>query len=105
MIQSSTSVSVPAVARRVNAFTTATVVSFSLTLLAGSVAVLGNLLPLGNLSLGERVDVSAMLLAAPVLALILAVTFEAARIAVTRPELPQPRRQQTLRWTSDEPRH
>ena len=41
--------------RRINAFTTATVVSFSLTLLAGSIAVLTNVVPLKFLSFGDRV--------------------------------------------------
>jgi hypothetical protein len=85
---------------RAKAFTTATVVTFSLTLLAGSVAVLGNLVPLRNLSLGERVDVGAMLLVAPVVALVLAVVFEATRIALRREPLPaEPRRQPVVRWT------
>jgi hypothetical protein len=87
-------------ARRVSAFTTATVISFSLTLLAGSVAVLANVVPLRALSFGERVDLGAMLFIAPVLALILAVVFEATRIAFSREALPEPRRQQAVRnWT------
>ena len=55
--------------RRARAFTTATVVSFSLTLLAGSVAVLTNLVPLSALTFGERIDLGAMLFVAPVLVL------------------------------------
>ena len=86
--------------RRINAFTTATVISFSLTLLAGSIAVLANMVPLKALSLGERVDLGAVLFIAPVLALILAVVFEASRIAFSREALPEPRRQQVVRnWT------
>ena len=86
--------------RRTNAFTTATVVSFSLTLLAGSIAVLSNAVPLRALSLGERVDLGAMLFVAPVFALILGVVFETARIALKREPLPEPRRQQAVRnWT------
>jgi hypothetical protein len=86
--------------RRINAFTTATVVSFSLTLLAGSIAVFANLVPLETLSFGERIDLGAMLLIAPVLALVLAVIFEASRIALSRSPLPEPRRQQVVRgWT------
>jgi hypothetical protein len=85
---------------RVTAFTTATVVSFSLTLLAGSIAVLTNLVPLEALSFGERIDLGAMLFAAPLLALVLAVVFEASRIALSRNALPEPRRQQVVRgWT------
>ncbi|MEO7221721.1 MAG: hypothetical protein ABIY37_04550 [Devosia sp.] len=86
-------------ARRINAFTTATVISFSLTLLAGSIAVLANVVPLRALSFGERVDFGAVLFIAPVLALILAVVFEASRIALGREALPEPRRQQVVRWT------
>lgn len=78
-------------------FGTATVISFSLTLLAGAIAVLTGLPPL-DMSLGERVDVGAMLFVAPVLALVLAVVFEAARIAMSRADLPEPRRQQAVRW-------
>lgn len=86
--------------RRLNAFTTATVVSFSLTLLAGSVAVLTNMVPLRMLSLGDRVDLGAMLFVAPVLALVLAVVFETTRIALKREPLPEPRQRQVVRnWT------
>lgn len=89
---------VPAKPRRVLAFTVAAVVSFSLTLLAGSIAVLTGLVPL-HVSVAERVDVGAVLFVVPVLALVLAVVFEVTRIALTRPELPMPRRQQTVRWS------
>lgn len=86
--------------RRINAFTTATVVSFSLTLLAGSIAVLTNTVPLRALSAGERIDLGAVLFVAPVLALILAVIFETTRIALKRDPLPAPRRRQVVRnWT------
>ena len=85
---------------RLSAFTTATVVSFSLTLLAGSVAVLTNIVPLRMLSLGDRVDLGAMLFVAPVLALVLAVVFETTRIALKREPLPEPRQRQVVRnWT------
>ena len=87
----------PAKKRRIRAFTTATVISFSLTLLAGSIAVLTNIVPLRSLTLGERVDVGAMLFIAPVLALVLGIMFEATRIALSREALPEPRRQQVVR--------
>lgn len=83
--------------RRARAFTTATVVSFSLTLLAGSVAVLTNLVPLRALTFGERIDLGAMLFVAPVLALVLGIMFEAVRMAMSREALPEPRRQQVVR--------
>ena len=83
--------------KKAEAFGTATVISFSLTLLAGAIAVLTGLPPL-DMSLGERVDVGAMLFIAPVLALVLAVVFEATRIAMSRADLPEPRRQQAVRW-------
>jgi hypothetical protein len=86
----------PARARR-KAFTTATVVSFSLTLLAGSIAVLTNLMPLRALTFGDRVDLGAMLFVAPVLALVLGIMFEATRMAMSREALPEPRRQQVVR--------
>ena len=86
--------------RRITAFTTATVVSFSLTLLAGSVAVLTNVVPLKMLSFGDRLDLGAMLFVAPVLALVLAVVFETTRIALKREPLPEPRQRQVVRnWT------
>ena len=86
--------------RRINAFTTATVVSFSLTLLAGSVAVMANMVPLKMLSFGERIDLGAMLFVAPLLALVLAVVFETARIALKREPLPEPRQRQVVRnWS------
>lgn len=84
---------------RAKAFTTATVVTFSLTLLAGSIAVLTNAVPLRALSFVERIDLGAMLFLAPVLALVLGVLFEATRIALKREPLPVSRRQQVLRWT------
>ncbi len=80
--------------------TTASVISFSLTMLGGSIAVLSGLVPLKPLSFGERIDVGALLLAMPVVALILAVVFEVTRIALKSPELPEPRRQQVLVWSS-----
>jgi len=86
--------------RRITAFTTATVVSFSLTLLAGSVAVLSNVVPLKMLSFGDRLDLGAMLFVAPVLALVLALVFETTRIALKREPLPEPRQRQVVRnWT------
>lgn len=87
----------PARARRVRAFTTATVVSFSLTLLAGSIVVLTNVVPLKMLSWVDRIDIGAMLFVAPVLALILGIMFEATRMAFGRAPLPEPRRQQMVR--------
>ncbi len=92
-----TAESKPARARRINAFTTATVVSFSFTLLAGSIAVLTNIVPLRALTLGDRIDLGAMLFLAPVLALVLGIMFEATRMAISREALPEPRRQQAVR--------
>ena len=85
--------------RRAVAFTTATIVSFSLTLLAGAGLVLTGVVPLKPLSFGDRLDIGAVLFAAPILALTLAVVFEAARIALKSPDLPEPRRQQAIRWS------
>jgi hypothetical protein len=97
--KSETKASEPKARSRAKAFTTATVISFSLTLFAGSLAVLGNAIPLNALSFGERVDLGAMLFAAPILALVLAVVFEATRIAFSREQLPEPRRQPVVDWT------
>jgi hypothetical protein len=79
--------------------TTTSIVSFSLTLLAGGTAVLTGLVPLGHLTFGERVDVGTLLFVMPMVALVLAVVFEVTRIALTAPKLPEPRRQQRVRWT------
>ena len=86
-------------ARRAASFTTATIVSFSLTLLAGSIAVLSGIVPLKQLNPAARVDIGALLFVMPVVALVLAVVFEVTRIALTRPELPAPRRRQAVRWS------
>ena len=85
--------------RRVAALGTASIVSFSLTLLAGGIAVLTGLVPLDRLSLVERIDVGSLLFMMPVVALVLAVVFEVTRIALRAPELPEPRRRETVRWT------
>ena len=67
--------------------------SFSLTLVAGSYAVMAGYIPLPRLDAVSRVDVGAALLFAPVCALAFALVFEAARLALKGPiELPQPRR-------------
>ena len=84
--------------RKASAFTTTTIVSFSLTLLAGSIAILTGFLPFGTLTRIERIDVGAVLFVAPIVALVLAVVFEATRIALTRKELPQPRRKEVIQW-------
>jgi hypothetical protein len=89
----------PKTRNRAKAFTTATVISFSLTLFAGSLAVLGNAIPLKAMSFVERIDLGAVLFAAPILALVLAVVFEASRIAFSREQLPEPRRQPVVDWT------
>src|ERR1700761_7452499 len=88
----------PTARRKARAFTTTTIVSFSLTILAASVAVLSGVVPLHPMSFAERIDVGSLLFSAPIVALILAIVFEVPRIALTRPELPEPRRPQQLRW-------
>ena len=52
----------PGARKRAAAFTTATVVSFSLTLFAGGVAMLAGLLPLRALTSMERSDIGMVLL-------------------------------------------
>ena len=84
--------------RKAKAFTTSTIVSFSLTLLVASFAVLFGLVPLKSVSNGLRIDIGALLFVMPVVALILAVCVEVIRVALRNPELPEPRRQQAVRW-------
>jgi hypothetical protein len=74
---------------RVQGFLTAAVVSFSLTLLAAGIAVLSGLAPLHAASSGQRVDIGALLLVVPLVALVLAMAIEVARIALRGTELPQ----------------
>lgn len=85
--------------RRGDAFTTATIVSFSLTLLGASFAILFGLVPLHAVSPLTRIDIGALLFVMPVVALVLAVCFEVIRIALRSPELPEPRRRQAVRWS------
>ena len=85
--------------RRSEILTTTSIISFSLTLLAGGAAVLAGLVPLGRLTFSERVDVGTLLFVSPLVALVLAVVFEVTRIALTAPKLPEPRRQQSVRWS------
>lgn len=84
--------------RRAAVFTTATIVSFSFTLLAAGIAILTGLLPLRALSFGQRIDVGALLFLMPVVALVLGVCVEATRIALSAKDLPEPREQQSIRW-------
>lgn len=77
---------------------TAAAVSFSLTLLAGSFLVMGGHIPLRGISYATRADIGALLMFAPVCALILALLFEVARLVIKAPlEMPEPRIV-TLRW-------
>lgn len=84
---------------RAAVFTTATIVSFSFTLLAAGIAILTGLLPLHSLTFGQRVDVGSLLFMMPVVALVLGVCVEVTRIALRRQELPEPSRQQAIRWS------
>ena len=80
------------------AFTTATIASFSLTLLAAGIGILTGLLPLHALSFAQRLDVGSLLFIVPVVALILGVCFEVIRITLDGADLPEPRPQQTIDW-------
>jgi hypothetical protein len=84
--------------RKAQAFTTTTIVSFSLTLLVAAFAILFGFVPLRSITAGMRVDIGALLFMTPVVALVLAVCVEVVRIALRHPELPEPRRQQAVRW-------
>jgi hypothetical protein len=89
----------PRKSSRLATFTTATIVSFSLTLLAGGIAVLIGLVPLRTIHHIDRVEIGSMLFMLPVIALVLGVCFEVAHIAMQTSELPEPRRRQTVRWS------
>ena len=82
---------------RVAAFT-ATIVSFSFTLLAAGIGVLTGLVPLHALSFGQRVDVGSLLFLMPVVALVLGVCVEVTRIAIRRQDLPDSSRAQPIQW-------
>jgi hypothetical protein len=84
--------------RKASAFTTATVASFSLTLLAASLAVFAGLVPLHSLTVTGRTTVGVFLFVVPIAALVLAVCVEVVGIAWRRAELPKPRRRQVVRW-------
>ena len=84
--------------RKAAAFTTATVASFSLTLLGASFAVFSGLVPLHGLTAAGRTTVGAFLFMVPIIALVLAVCVEVVGIALRRAELPEPRRRQVVRW-------
>ncbi|MEO8759146.1 MAG: hypothetical protein ABI398_15500 [Devosia sp.] len=79
-------------------FTTSTIISFSLTLLAAGIAVLTGLIPLNALTPIERIEIGSLLFLMPVVALVLGVCFEVARIALRAEDLPEPRQRQQLRW-------
>ena len=79
------------------AFTTATVASFSLTLLGASLAVFSGLVPLHALTVTGRTTVGVFLFLVPIVALVLAVCVEVVRIALSRAELHEPSRRPTER--------
>lgn len=84
---------------RAAVFTTATVVSFSFTLLAAGIAILVGIVPLHHVTTIQRIDVGSLLFMMPVVALVLGVCVEVARFALRSRELPAPRQKQTVRWT------
>jgi hypothetical protein len=84
--------------RRATLLTTASIVSFSLTLLGGSFAVFAGAVPLKTLNLADRLDLGSMLFAAPLLILVLALVFEATRLALRDQPLPEDRPVQAVRW-------
>ena len=89
----------PRKSRKLAAFTTATIVSFSLTLLAAGIGVLTGLVPLRTFHHIDRIEIGSMLFMLPVLALVLGVCFEVAHIAMQTADLPEPRRRQAVRWS------
>jgi hypothetical protein len=87
---------------RIAAITTASIITFSLTLLAAGALVVLGIIPLNFLSFGQRVDVGALLLTVPVVALTLAVVFEATRIAIRSPALPDSHHQPAVNWAVEQ---
>ncbi len=87
--------------RSAAALTTASVVSFSLTLLGASLAILSGAAPIRALGLTDTADLGALLFVAPVLALILGLIVEAARIALRDGPLPEARPKQIIVWSGD----
>lgn len=77
-------------ARRV-AMTTAGLATFSLTLLAGGMGLATGLIPMPEATAMQRLDAGALLIAAPIVALILAMLVEVTRIALRSAPLPDPR--------------
>lgn len=77
-------------ARRV-AMTTASLATFSLTLLAGGMGLATGLIPMPEATAMQRLDAGALLIAAPIVALLLATMVEVTRIALRRAPLPDPR--------------
>lgn len=84
---------------KARAFTTTTIVSFSLTLLVAAFGILLGFVPLRFVTAGMRVDIGALLFIVPVVALVLAVCVEVVGIALKHPQLPEPRRQEAVRWS------
>jgi hypothetical protein len=84
---------------RAAVFTTATIVSFSFTLLAAGIAVLTGLVPLHSLTFGQRVDIGSLLFMMPVVALVLGMCVEVTRIALRPQQLPETNEPQQIRWS------
>jgi hypothetical protein len=85
-------------ARRV-AMTTASLATFSLTLLACGMGLAGGLIPMPEATSMQRLDAGALLIVAPIVALILAMMVEVTRIALRSAPLPDPRpARPTLHW-------
>lgn len=83
-----------------HALTTATIISFSLTFALAGFALLFGFLPQDAQSLaasGKSIETGVVLLAVPLVALVLAILFEATRLALRGPlNLGQPRPPRTL---------
>jgi hypothetical protein len=83
--------------RRAAYLTSASIASFALTLLAAGIALLADFVPI-PMATADRLSAGEFLFMMPIVALVLAVVAEASRIAFTRSKLPEPRRQQAVRW-------
>ncbi|RUT34996.1 hypothetical protein EMQ25_03315 [Arsenicitalea aurantiaca] len=83
---------------------TATIISFSLTLVAASIATLVGVVPAHAAPAVEGVDAEVLLLVVPLCALVFAIMFEVARIALRGPIGAMPLQVQSIRhWRGQRP--
>ena len=84
--------------RRVAVLTTASIVSFSLTLLVAGLAILSGLVPLPALADAQRSDLGTLLFIAALGILVITMVFEATLIALRTAPLPEPKLVRVDHW-------